>query len=205
MAGLAAVNQVGEAVAGLLRARRDLLTAEGRLGPVPAALAINQASLSGFAVQPEPTAGCTLTCYRIAMSDHPTQRAAPRDATAAAVLSVELRYLVTAWAASAADEQAIISWVMLELFACPLLDQSLLPRDGSWARGESVQIVPDSVTDDALFRLWGALQHKLRLCATFTARVVRIGYGGYADYPPAVASRFAFDSIDPAAVAMEPA
>jgi len=46
MASIAAVNSVGESVVGLLRARRDLLAAEGRLGPVPAALEIAHASLS---------------------------------------------------------------------------------------------------------------------------------------------------------------
>lgn len=44
MAAIAAINSVGESVVALLRARRDLLAAEGRLGPVPAALEIAHAS-----------------------------------------------------------------------------------------------------------------------------------------------------------------
>ena len=201
MAGLAAVNQVGESLISMLRARRDLLAAENRLGPVPAALAITLTSMGQLAVQNEPVTGCTLTCYRIMMSDHPMQRGVARDAAATTTLSVELHYLLSAWSPSPADEAAIISWAMLELAAHPLLDRAVLPNDGSWERDETVQIVPDSLSDDALFRLWGALQRKLRLCATFKARVVRIGFGPHPEFPPVVASRFGFADSD--ALALE--
>jgi hypothetical protein len=49
MAGVAAINQVGESLVALLRARRDLLAAEGRLGPVPPAVEIAHASLARLA------------------------------------------------------------------------------------------------------------------------------------------------------------
>src|SRR5262245_41725493 len=183
MAGLAAVNQVGESIVSLLRARRDLLAAEGRLGPISASLAINHTSLSQLATQPEPTTGCTLTCYRVRMSDHPKPRVRLGESPSETVLSVDLHYLVAVWPNTVADEEAIMSWIMLELLANPLLDRSVLPNDGSWGRDETVQIVPDTVDDDALFRIWGALQRRYRLSATFRARVVRIGYGPQDDYP----------------------
>ena len=196
MAGLAAVNQVGETLVAMLRARRDLLSAEGRLGPVPPALDITHASLSRLAVQPEPTAGCTLSCYRIMMSDHPVQRGTSPDPAAATTLAVDIHYLLAAWAPNPSDEQAIISWIMLELLAHPVLDASVLPNDGSWTRDEFVNIVPDSLTNDEMFRLWQGLQHKYRLSATFKARVVRIGFGPTADFRPVVASRFGFADTD---------
>lgn len=201
MAGLAAVNQVGESLVAMLRARRDLLSAEGRLGPVPPALEIAHASLSRLAVQPEPTTGCTLSCYRIMMSEHPVQRSPSLDAAAATTMAVDLHYLLAAWAPNAADEQAIVSWVMLELLAHSVLDAAMLPGDGSWGRDEYVNIVPDSMSNDELFRLWQALQHKYRLSATFKARVVRIGYGPTTEHLPVVASRFGFADTD--ALAME--
>ena len=200
MAGLAAVTQVGESLVTMLRARRDLLAAGGQLAPVPAALDISHASLSRLATPPEPATGCTLTCYRVMMSDYPRQPGLRPDQAAATTISVDLHYLMTAWSSNVAEEQAIISWAMLELAAHPLLDRSILPSDGSWASGETVQIVPDSLSDDALFRLWAALQHKYRLSTTFVARVVRIGFGPQADYPPVVASRFGFAGIDDALV-----
>jgi len=199
MAGLAAVNQVGESIVKLLDARRELLSADGLLGPVPKALKINHVSLSDLANKAEPTSDCSLTCYRVKMSDHPAQRMRTGDAPSSTSLAVDLHYLVTAWPSKAADEQAIISWIMLELLANPLLDRSLLPNDGSWGSDETVQIVPDTMSDDELFRIWSALQRRYRMSATFKARVVRIGYGQTPDYPAVVASRFGFANVDPMA------
>jgi hypothetical protein len=196
MATLAAANMVGESIVSLLRQRRDLLAADGLLGPVPLALEITQASLGRLSTQPVPTAGCTLTCYRIAMSDHPIPRSPGNDAAKAATLAVELHYLVTAWSAAPELDQAIISWAMLELLAHPVLDQSLLLGNGVWARDESVQIVPQTLDLDSLFRIWSAMQIKYRLSATFCARVVRIGYGQPHDWLPVVAKRFGHGDVD---------
>jgi len=197
MAGLAAVNQIGESIVGLLRARRDLLAADGLLAPVPAALDISHASLSRLANNAEPTAGLTITCYRIAMSDHPTPRVASRRPAAGASIAVELHYLLAAWPAAAADEQAIITWAMLELAAHPIMDRSLLLGTNVWERDETVQIVPDTISEDALFRIWDAIQHKFRLSTTFRARVVRISYGPPDTWPPVVATRFGVADVDP--------
>jgi Pvc16 N-terminal domain len=192
MASLAAVNMVGESIVALLRTRRDLLAADGLLGPVPATLDISQASLGRLATQPTPASGCTLTCYRVAMSDHPTPRVSGSKPAANTVLAVDLHYLLTAWSSSADVEQAIISWSMLELLAYPVLDQSLLQGSGVWARDETIQLVPQALDMDALFRIWSALQLKYRLSTTFCARVVRISHGDTHDWLPVVATRFGF-------------
>ena len=192
MAGLAAVAQLGESIVAMLVARRNLLAAEGKLGPVPAALDIAQASLGKLATNAEPTAGLTLTCTRIAMSDHPAPRAPTRDAASGASIALEVSYLLTAWS-SGAEEQSVLSWAMLELAAHPILDRSvLIGAPGVWAPEETVQIVPETLTDDALYRLWGILQHKYRLSTTFRARVLRINYGPGQTWPAVVASRFGF-------------
>ena len=195
MALIAAVNSVGESVVALLRARRDLLAAEGRLGPVPPALEIAHASLSRLATVAPPTAGLTLSCTRIAMSDHPSPRTRPGDA----VLAVELHYLLAAWSSAPIEEQSILAWAMLELATHPLLDRSVLVGAGIWELDETVQIVPETATDDALFRIWAALQMRYRLCTTFRARVIRIGYGDTPTWPAVVTSRFGFADTDPIA------
>ena len=196
MATLGAVNSVGDSIVALLRNRRDLLAAEGKLGPVPATTAVTHVSMSSLANGAEPTSGMTLACYRIAMSEHPAPRPASRDATGGTTISIELRYLLAAWAATALEEQSILTWAMLELATYPLLDRSLLLGD-AWARDETVQLVHDPIDDDAMFRLWEGLQHKYRLSTTFRARVLRIGYGPGQDWPPVVASRFEFADADP--------
>lgn len=195
MATIAAVNSVGESIVAMLRARRDLLAAEGRLAPVPAALEIAHASLTRLATTALPTAGLTLSCTRIAMAD----QARPRSSPAAPTLSVELHYLLVAWSPAPLEEQSILAWAMLELAANPVLDRSVLVGGGIWDRDETVQIVPETATDDALFRLWSALQVKYRLCTTFRARVIRIGYTGTPDWPAVVATRFGFADADPLA------
>ena len=195
MAAIAAVNSVGESVVALLRARRDLLAAEGQLGPVPAALEIAHASLSRLATVAPPTSGLTLSCLRIAMSDHPSPRTRPGDAT----IAVELHYLLAAWSSAPIEEQSILAWAMLELTTHPVLDRSVLVGAGIWERDETVQIVPETSTDDALFRIWAALQMRYRLCTTFRARVIRIGYGATPSWPAVVATRFGFADTDPLA------
>jgi hypothetical protein len=193
MAGVAAINQVGESLVALLRARRDLLAAEGRLGPVPPAVEIAHASLARLASGAAPTAGLTLTCYRVALSEHQT----PRPATAPLTLALELHYLLAAWSATGADEQALLGWAMLELAGHPVLDRSLLLGGDIWARDETVQVVLDRQSEDALFRVWDALQIRLRLSVTFRARVIRIGLEGAPDSLPVVATRFGFADADP--------
>jgi hypothetical protein len=193
MAAIAAINSTGESIVGLLRARRDLLAAEGRLGPVPAALAIAHVSLAQLATAASPpSAGLTLCCTRIAMSDHPRPRTRPGDAT----IAVELHYLLAAWSSAPLEEQSILVWAMLELAAHPVLDRSVLAGAGIWERDETVQIVPETATDDALFRLWAALQIKYRLSTTFRARVIRIGHGATPDWPAVAATRFGFADAD---------
>jgi hypothetical protein len=197
MATLSAVNQVGESIAALLRSRRDLLTAAGQLGPVPAALDISHLSLSRLSTLAEPTAGLTISCYKIGYSDYSSPRTMGRQAASGQSVSLELSYLLAAWPPAPADEQSIIAWAMLELSLYPVLDSSLLLGTNVWDRGETVQIVPDTMTDDDLFRLWHALQHKYRLSTTFRARVVRIGYGPGDGWPQVVAARYGYADTDP--------
>ena len=192
MATLAAVNSVGDSLVALLRARRDLLAAEGRLAPVPAALEIAHASLSRLATAAAPTAGLTLSCTRIAMSDHPR----PRGGATGPGIAVELHYLLAAWSTPPIEEQSTLAWAMLELAAHPVLDRTVLLGAGIWDRDETVQIVPDTSSEDALFRLWGALQINYRLSTTFRARVIRIGYAAQPEWPPVVATRFGFADSD---------
>ena len=196
MAMLGAVNSVGDSIVALLQARRNLLAAGGKLAPVPATTAVSHVSMSSLANGTEPTTGMTLSCYRIAMSDHAAPRLTNRDAAGGTTISIELHYLLAAWAGTPLEEQSILTWAMLELASYPVLDRSLLIGD-AWARDESVQIVHDPIDDDAMFRLWEGLQHKYRLSIAFRARVLRIGYGPGEEWPPVVASRFEFADADP--------
>lgn len=197
MAGLDAVNQVGESVVAMLRDRRNLLAAAGRLGPVPAGLDIAQATTGALATTPAPTAGLTLTCYHVGLSDHPAPRPPARAKADGISVALELGYLVAAWSATPAEEQGVLSWAMLELSRYATLDRTLLTgAPGTWERDETIQLVPETLGREDLFRIWSALQLKYRLSTTFRARVVRIGYGPGETWPPVAASRLGFASAD---------
>lgn len=195
MATIAAVNQVGETLVALLRARRDLMAAAGQLGPLPAAFDIAHLSTAKLASTP-PTTGLSLTCYRVAMSEHPANRPPVRDPARTASIAVELQYLIAAWSSAVADEQAIMTWAMLELAGHPVLDRSLLTGANVWGRDETVQIVPDTQSSEAVFRIWDAIQSKYRLSDTFRARVIRISHGPGEQWPPVLATRFGLADTD---------
>lgn len=196
MATLAAVNQVGESIVAVLRARRDLLAAANQLNSLPAAFPIEHVSAARLATTP-PATGLSITCYQITPSEHVKPRLSGRDAPQNATISVELRYLLAAWSPPPAEEQAIAAWAMLELNRHAVLDRSVLLGTDVWERDEIVQLLPDSAPPEQVFRIWDAFGLKYRLSFPFVARVVRIAYGPTADWPAVVATRFGFADADP--------
>jgi Pvc16 N-terminal domain len=197
MAGLDAVHSVGESIALLLQRRRGLLAAENRLGPVPAGETIQHIGLGALVATP-PSSGLSISCYHIAYSDNAPSRRPSLDA-ATHGMSLELSYFMASWSALAAADMAQLSWAMLELNRFPVLDRALLANTESWARDETLQIVPENPAPEQIFRLWESLKLKHRLAALFKVRVLRIGYGPIADNAPVVASRLSFMQADPLA------
>jgi hypothetical protein len=199
VAGLGAVNQVGESIVGLLRARRSLLADENRLGPVPSSQDIAHVPLAKLTGTSPPNSGLSITCYHIGRSDHRITQGAARDPATSIGISLELSYLLASWSSVALEEQSLLSWAMLELSRYPILDRGQLGGN-DWSRDESIQLVPDDSDPERLYRLWESLKQKYRLSQTFKARVIRIGYGPSTDALPVVASRFAFGGRQPALV-----
>jgi hypothetical protein len=197
MAGLDAINQVGETVVKLLVDRRALLASQSQLGPLPPTAPVAHLSAARLATLPEPTAGLTLTLYRMAPSDHPAPQPATREPARPTTLALDLYYLLASWSSAPADEQALLGWAMLELARFPILDRSLLTGADVWGRADTVQIVPETISTSDLMRIWEGFQRKYRLSATFRARVVRINYEAETTWPPAVATRLGFADTDP--------
>ncbi len=195
MATLAAVNELGESIAALLRARRDLLAAEGQLNSLPPAFDITHLSASKLSTTP-PTAGMSITCYQVGPSEFQRQQPNVRNAAASTSVPLEVRYLVAAWPPATADEQAMITWAFLEISRHPLLDRSVLLGTNVWERGEIVQVLPDVNQPETLFQIWSAFKQPYHLSFTLTARVLRISFGDPDEYPRVVATRFGFASAD---------
>lgn len=197
MAGLGAVNQVGESIAALLRARRSLLDAEKRLGVVPPSQDIAHVSLAKLTGTTPPASGLSVTCFHVGRSDHTIAQSPASDPSASTGISLELSYLIASWSSIASEEQSLLSWAMLELNRFPILDRAQLLGADEWSREEMVQLVPDESDFDKLYRVWDALKQKYRLSATIKARVIRIGYGPSTEGLPVAASRFSFENGDP--------
>lgn len=197
MAGLGAVNLVGESIAALLRSRRSLLANENRLGPVPPAQDIAHVSIGKLTGNSPPNSGLSVTCYHIGRSSHTIAQPASQDPSADKGISLELSYLLASWSSTPSEEQSLLSWAMLELNRFPVLDRGQLLGGDEWARDEMVQIVPEEADFDKLYRLWDGFKQKYHLSTVFKARVVRIGYGPSSDALPVAASRFGFADTDP--------
>src|SRR5512146_784981 len=90
----------------------------------------------------EETTRITLYLYRISVNEHSRQNRRPgADSATPAPLSVDLHYLLTAWAANPLDEQVPMAWAMRQLHRVPMLDKALLSPEGGWAPDETVQIL----------------------------------------------------------------
>ena len=198
MAQIDAVNQVGETVVELLNDRRALLAAAGQLGGLPPAVSIAHISSARLATSPEPEAGLTLMLYRIEPSEHQWPQRPGREPERPSVLGLDLLYLLTAWSSSAAEEQALMTWAMLELYRHPVLDRGVLLGGAIWDRDESVQLVHEPLIDDGLYRLWHAMHLKYRLSTAYRARVVRVSSGIEEAFLPVVDKRLGFaQTADP--------
>jgi hypothetical protein len=110
-------------------------------------------------------------------------------------LALELHYLFTAWADSALAEQAVLSWVMLQLHQRPLLDRSILTAEGGWGVGDQIQIVPSELSHEDMMRVWDALDPAYRLSVAYVARVVRIEREAVPAGRPVVATRLDFAPV----------
>lgn len=117
----------------------------------------------------------TLYLYRITVNEHTRQSRRPGALTdRSTALSVDLHYLLSAWAANPLDEQVPLAWAMRQLHQVPVLDLANLSPDAGWAADEAVQILPVDLSTEDLMRVWDALEPAYRLSTSYLARVVRI-------------------------------
>jgi Pvc16 N-terminal domain len=192
MAGFGAVHSVGH----------SLITYLSALYPqVPSATlpACNFQLVSSGQLTEFSPAGTVVTAYLFRIGLDPYLRNTgsverPGD-PATRPLALELHYLLTAWADNALAEQAVLSWVMLQLHQRPLLDRSILTAEGGWAVGDQIQIVPSELGHEDMMRIWDALDPAYRLSVAYVARVVRIDREAVPAGRPAVATRFDFDPV----------
>jgi hypothetical protein len=89
-------------------------------------------------------------------------------------LALDLHYLLTAWAANAEFEHRIIGRTMQVLETTPVLSGPLLESSGNWAPTESIQLVLEEISTEAVMRTFDSLPTDYRLSIPYIARMVRI-------------------------------
>jgi hypothetical protein len=89
-------------------------------------------------------------------------------------LPLDLHLLLTAWAANAEYELRILGRAMQCLEEHPSLAGPLLVEGAEWAAGDSVQVVMEEITTEAVMRTFDSLPHDYKLSIPYVARVVRL-------------------------------
>jgi hypothetical protein len=96
-------------------------------------------------------------------------------------LPLDLHFMITAWAGNADWELRILGRAMQVLETYPSLSGPLLAGT-AWGAGDSVQVVLEEVSTEAVMRTFDSLPHDYKLSVPYVARVVRLD--GMAAVPP---------------------
>lgn len=174
MAGSGAVLSVGNSLVAYLTAVNAL--ARGTSDHIPASFQLVSSAEIADITTPEAGATVTFWLYRVGVDPYLRNRpAAPRTGAGPVFpLGLDLHYLVTAWAASAAREHEALAWVMRELYRHPVLDRSVLGPADVWHAYETVHLVPIELSTEDMMRIWDAIRPEYRLSPTWCARIDRL-------------------------------
>lgn len=89
-------------------------------------------------------------------------------------LALDLHYLLTPWGANAEEEHRILGRAMQILETTPIFNGPLLHSSGEWDSGESIQVVLEDVSTEAVMRMFDSLPTDYRLSVPYIARVMRL-------------------------------
>lgn len=89
-------------------------------------------------------------------------------------LPLDLHFLLTPWAGDAENELKVIGRAMQILETYPSLTGPVLGNQGGWLPGDSVQLVLEEITTEAVMRTFDSLPHDYKLSIPYVARVVRL-------------------------------
>ena len=89
-------------------------------------------------------------------------------------LALDLHYLITPWAGNAEDEHRLLGRAMQCIETTPILTGPLLHSSGEWDAGESIQLVLEEVSSEAVMRMFDSLPTDYRLSVPYIARVMRL-------------------------------
>jgi hypothetical protein len=131
--------------------------------------------------------GISLYLYRMsinAMGRNQPSRTGPLGEPTRPVLPLDLHYLLTAWASTAARQQLLLGWAMRVLEDAPILPSGLLnqnhfaPAPGTFRPQEHVELVWEELSIQDLASIWEVFkpnqQLTQQLSVTYAARMLAI-------------------------------
>ena len=137
----------------------------------------------------------TLYLYRIIINEHVRNMPSAQQSGQLNIpLSVDLHFMLSIWADSAAAEHTICAWVMSQLHQHPIMDVSSLTEEGGWSKDDVVHIIPAELSNEDMMRIWDAIAPYYRLSVSYIARVVRIVGDETETGLPVVATRHQYQS-----------
>jgi hypothetical protein len=93
-------------------------------------------------------------------------------------LPLDLYFLITAWAKSAAKQQRLLGWAMRVLEDTPLLPSGLLndvgPEPEIFQPNETVEIIFEPLSLQDMYNIWSAIKAVPQLSASYVVRAVSI-------------------------------
>lgn len=89
-------------------------------------------------------------------------------------LPVDLHFLISPWADNAEHELRVLGKAMEALEGNPVLSGPLLDSSARWAGNETIQLVMEEITTEAVMRTFDSLPTDYRLSVPYLARVVRL-------------------------------
>lgn len=89
-------------------------------------------------------------------------------------LGLDLHYLLTPWGTDAEEEHRILGAAMQCLETTPILSGPLLHSSGAFDAGESVQLLLEEISTEAVMRTFDSLPTDYRLSVPYIARVLRL-------------------------------
>lgn len=194
MANVRAIHSVGTSIVTFLRNTYPAML-DGQPMPGCAFELLSSGQLAGPI---DEATRIGLLLYRVTMNEHARQtRPSPpmRGRTPPGLLSLDLHYMLTAWAGNALDEQVALGWAMRQLHLYPVLDASSLSPEGGWSREEVIQLVPAELGSEEMMRIWDALDPSYRLSVSYVARVLHIEPDvDREEFPAVVATRLIYGS-----------
>ncbi len=89
-------------------------------------------------------------------------------------LGLDLHYLITPWGDNAEDEHRILGRAMQCIESTPILSGPMLHSSGEWDASESMQLVLEEVSTEAIMRIFDSLPTDYRLSVPYIARIMRL-------------------------------